>query len=142
MGQYPIGVAGESFTNDDGSSRQAEIRRCRAGERVDLVREPDNPHDPLAVRVVSERGVQIGYLPTSASWIAERLDKARTVEAAIKDVTGSRGKNGVVLWVSTDGQLPEVSASDEDVERTVNRMTLGCFLAIVAAIVGLGALIF
>jgi hypothetical protein len=41
-------VAGVTQQNDDGTDRQAVIRRCRRGERVDLVPEPENPVDPEA----------------------------------------------------------------------------------------------
>jgi hypothetical protein len=51
MGLYPVPVAGESFGNPDGSSRQAEIAQLKSGEPVNLIREPDNPHDPNAIRV-------------------------------------------------------------------------------------------
>jgi hypothetical protein len=56
-------VAGESYRNGDGSSRQEILRRCRTGEEILLVPEPDNPHDSDAVKVQRHNGEQIGYLP-------------------------------------------------------------------------------
>ena len=53
---------GEGFVNADGTSRQAEITSCRIGEPVELVREPTNPRDPMAVGLFSVCGVQLGYL--------------------------------------------------------------------------------
>lgn len=60
-------VAGVSFDNSDGSSRQAIVRSCRSGEPVRLIREPDNPHDEFAVMVVRRRGEQMGYLPSEVA---------------------------------------------------------------------------
>lgn len=42
--------------------RQNVIRRLRIGEMLELEREPDNPHDPNAVKVIRKTGEQIGYL--------------------------------------------------------------------------------
>jgi hypothetical protein len=55
-------VAGESFRNDDGTSRQAAIQRCEVGELLRLEPEPDNPHDRNAIRVLRGTGEQIGYI--------------------------------------------------------------------------------
>jgi len=95
-------VAGESFANADGSSRQAEIARCQVGEAVTLEREPDNPHDENCVQVFSARGVQIGNLAREAAWIAQRLDLDQDVETRIARILGDRGRLGVVLQVKTD----------------------------------------
>jgi hypothetical protein len=100
---YPIGIAGESFRNDDGSERQAEIARCRAGEIVDLVREPENRFDTNCVKVMSARGVQIGNIARADGWIAERLDRGASLRAEILSINEARpGLFGVVLDVSTD----------------------------------------
>jgi hypothetical protein len=60
-------IAGVSFTNPDGSSRQAALARCRAGENLRLVREADNPHDDEAVAVYSRHGEQLGYVTERAN---------------------------------------------------------------------------
>jgi hypothetical protein len=45
------------------------------GEALRLCREPENPHDPNAIRVETLTGVKAGYLPrTCACWFAEWLD--------------------------------------------------------------------
>lgn len=56
-------VVGESFDNDDGSSRQKIIRACKPMEQLALVREPNNPHDANAIAVKRQNGQQLGYLP-------------------------------------------------------------------------------
>lgn len=55
-------IAGVTFRNSDGSSRQRIIRDCRIGEALLLIREPDNPVDKFAVNVVRRNGQQLGYL--------------------------------------------------------------------------------
>jgi hypothetical protein len=58
-------VAGVTHPNADGSDRQYFVSRCCAGERISLVREPDNPHDRFAVKVIRRDGKQLGYLPST-----------------------------------------------------------------------------
>lgn len=108
MGAYTIHVVGESFANFDGSDRQREIARCRIGEAVQLVREPDNRHDANCVQVLSSRGVQIGNIGRdNAEWIAERMDNGGHVSAVIDGIAdGGAGLLGVVLTLSTDDQNP------------------------------------
>lgn len=47
------------------------------GDRLALVREPDNPHDPRAVRV-EWRGAMIGYAPR-----ADNVDLARLMDHGV-----------------------------------------------------------
>jgi hypothetical protein len=55
-------VHGIYHRNGDGSSRQEIIRRCRAGDVLRFVPEPDNPHDQYAIKVCRDNGDQLGYL--------------------------------------------------------------------------------
>lgn len=48
------------------------------GDRLDLIREPDNPHDDKAILVLW-RGAVIGYLPR-----LENLDLARLMDRGLK----------------------------------------------------------
>lgn len=63
VSELSIFVVGINYANDDGSDRRAELDRLAPGDPVELRREPGNPHDPDAVAVFSDRGVQVGYLP-------------------------------------------------------------------------------
>lgn len=122
MGAYPIGIVGESFHNDDGSSRQTEIARCRPGEPVKLEREPTNKYDANCVKVISTRGVQIGNISRDDAWICERLDKGGFVDARILSIGLSKhAKAAVVLCVRTiedDEWLPDAANSTEDGQRS------------------------
>lgn len=62
----------------------------REGDRLTLVREPDNPHDPFAVRV-EWRGAKLGYLPRSQNRdVAGEMDRGTPVGARIGQLTADR----------------------------------------------------
>jgi hypothetical protein len=55
----------------------------REGERLGLVREPDNPHDANAVRI-EWRGRMLGYLPRAENRaIAAEMDRGSRIEGRI-----------------------------------------------------------
>ncbi len=82
-------VVDVTHPNPDGTSRQQIIRRCRRGEALLLVREPDNLFDSNAVKVCRETGEQIGYLYREvAEEVAPLLDAGKRVEAVISSLTG------------------------------------------------------
>ena len=102
-------VVGVTF--DD---RQDIVGGLRRGDELALVREPDNAHDPNAIRVATADGAQIGYLRRIiAAAIAPEIDRGAAYRASVTDVTGgaddkaSRGVN--VLVERLDG-----CASDAD----------------------------
>lgn len=112
---FSLPGCGEWYDNEDGSSRQEELRRCRPGESVDLVREPDNPHDPLAVAIVSARGIRVGYLRRQyAQWIAAKIDDGRAFPVAIvervKGINLPGSTLGIVVRLNLDGEVPELPA--------------------------------
>ena len=55
----------------------------REGDRLALIREPDNPHDPLAIRV-EWRGEKLGYLPRAENGdVARAMDRGTPVSGRI-----------------------------------------------------------
>lgn len=71
-------VAG--FAHADGPEL---LGRLDAGDRLELVREPRNPHDPLAVRV-DWTGHKLGYVPrTDNARVARRLDAGARLVASV-----------------------------------------------------------
>ncbi len=115
---FSLPAVGERFDNDDGTSRQEELARCQPGEGVQLVREPDNPHDRMAVAVLSCRGVKVGYLARErAGWIGSKMDRGYDVRAIVERVKGSHlpgAALGLVMRVSMDpdeADDPELIAS-------------------------------
>jgi len=109
---FSLPICGERYDNADGSSRQEELRLCSPGELITLMREPDNPHDHMAVAVYSCRGVQVGYLNRErASWIGSKMDRGYLVAAIVHRVKGIHlpgATLGLVLRMSTDGDEPEL----------------------------------
>lgn len=62
----------------------------RLGDRLDLVREPDNPHDPNAVRV-EWRGRNLGYVPRRDNpALAWAMDGGEAVSARISVLRAHR----------------------------------------------------
>jgi hypothetical protein len=103
---FSLPACGERFDNEDGTSRQEELARCKPGEPVRLVREPDNRHDPMAVAVYSCRGIRVGYLKRDrAVWIGSKIDRGYDVRAIVERVKGAGLPDaplGLVMRVSMD----------------------------------------
>lgn len=109
---FCLPAVGERFDNEDGSSRQDELRLCSRGETVRLVREPENPHDRMAVAVVTVRGVRVGYLKRDrAVWIGSKIDRGYDVRAIIERIKGDHLEGaplGVVLRINMEGDDPDL----------------------------------
>jgi hypothetical protein len=108
---FSLRVVGERFDNEDGTSRQAEIEQMAVGDKVDLVREPDNPHDPSAVGVYSDRGIRIGFLGADrCGWVGSKISRGMDVRAAVERIgpAGQAGHRGVVIKVNLHGEDPVV----------------------------------
>jgi hypothetical protein len=119
---FHASVAGITYANADGSSRQVVLGRCRKGEGLKLVREPANSYDRNAVGVRRSNGEQLGYLPRElARKVAPLLDGGSLCQAkivrleslqyyvacTINVVIFERGK------VPFDGEQPDASTSTQ-----------------------------
>ena len=101
-------IAGVSFY-------QEAVERCSAGEPVRFVHEPDNPHDHMAIRVVSQIGETIGYLPRDSQLHRAVHEYGRGLSAAIASVGYSRAcLLGVTLSVAMSDDRPDVSSYHPD----------------------------
>jgi hypothetical protein len=109
---FSLAAVGCWYENDDGSSRQAELARCQPGEWLDFVREPENPHDHLAVGIMTRRGVKVGYLGRErAGWIAPKIDRGYLVLAIVERVKGTDldgATLGLVMRINMEGEEPEL----------------------------------
>jgi hypothetical protein len=66
---------------------QNEVLRLRPGDPLVLEPEPDNPHDSLAVRVLSGRRTQLGHVPRYLAPDVQRLrDLGVDVEVRVRRV--------------------------------------------------------
>ena len=95
---YPVGIVGEA-------NYQPAIRRCSAGQRVQILHELGNPYDKHALVVVTEDGDTIGYIARDC-WLQDAVhEEGRGCEAVIKEVsTAGAGKLGIVLDVCLSGR--------------------------------------
>ena len=85
-----IPLAGATFDNPDGVNRQAVLAQVEQWERVNLVRETDNPYDVNAVAVISSKG-QLGYIPREhAQRIARHMDSGYSTLAKLSGVFGGQ----------------------------------------------------
>jgi hypothetical protein len=70
----------------------------QVGDTLTLVREPDNPYDPNAVRV-EWRGHKVGYVPrTDNEALARFLDQGMRAEAKIVRLKKARNPRQRVLF--------------------------------------------
>jgi hypothetical protein len=69
------------------------LRELKPGDRLELVREPDNPHDANAVRV-EWRGVKLGYVPRRDNTaVARQLDRGAALEARLAGIRENRNRS-------------------------------------------------
>lgn len=88
LGSFYSKVAGVTFNNNDGTSRQKILSQCQVGEYLYARHEPIRGH-PEAVALYRANGEQVGWLNAGiAAEIAERLDKGAQVDVMISDLTG------------------------------------------------------
>lgn len=99
--ELSIAIVGVRFANADGTSREDEVRRCTIGERVDLVPEPTNEHDPRAVAAFSARGVQLGYISAErCGYIGGKIASGEPCEAIFQQVEPPHAGEPIgVIWV-------------------------------------------
>ena len=106
-----LAVVGVGHANADGSSRLFAIATCRPGEPVELLPEPENKKDALAVAVMNARGEQMGYLSVErCGFIGARIHEGRELQAVFQAATPW----GAWIRVAFDGEepvLPEVGES-------------------------------
>jgi hypothetical protein len=111
---FSLAAVGCWYDNDDGSSRQIELRELQPGDVIELVRQPDNPHDRLAVAIVTVSGTCVGYLSRErASWMASKIDRGLPVNAIVERVKGINLPDatlGLVMRINMEGELPTLPA--------------------------------
>jgi len=68
-------------------------RDMKAGDRLELVREPDNPYDAGAIRV-EWRGRKLGYLPRrDNAAVARQMDRGVPLEARVTGLRENRNRS-------------------------------------------------
>lgn len=83
--------------------------RLRPGQILPLRRQPANPHDPLAIEVLTAEGDKLGYLPRQHNHLpATLMDQGEVLEARI---TAARG--GLDIRIRVERQPQAVEAGPE-----------------------------
>ena len=86
-------IAGVSKRNSDGTKRQDILGRCEEGERLLLLREPENRYDPDAIAVFRATHEQVGYVPGDVAFrLGQQMDSGLTAMAEIVEIRGGTRK--------------------------------------------------
>lgn len=93
------------------------------GQRLRLVREPENPDDANAVLIYPADGrletIDLGYAPAHvAAWLAPMLDRGGAFDLQVSEVM-IRGING--QWPSLYVELRMIQAPEPEAKRTRKR---------------------
>lgn len=96
-------VAGYAY--HDGPRLEAQGRNSFAsGDILTLEREPDNPHDPLAVRILWQ-GAHLGYVPRADNeLIAHRLDRGEPLVCRLLRYEPAAAAWRKIEFVITEGE--------------------------------------
>jgi|TARA_B110000438_G_C15502887_1_gene516481 hypothetical protein len=96
-------VAGLSFSNKNGVSRQLIAQNCQSGEHITMYLEANNPHTPNAKMLCRSNGEQLGYFPSeTGSSVQTGLDEGYKFDIYINYVTGGtydKPSYGINLFV-------------------------------------------
>ncbi len=89
--------------------RQATLADVRPGDRLRLIREPANPHDPHAIRVGTDDGRILGYLSAPlAGRLAPSFDVGARYRATAVALTGGGDRTlGLNIYLEREDDLPE-----------------------------------
>lgn len=136
---FKCAIAGAIHPNSDGSSRQDAIAKLLPGERLALVRDPDNPFDKHAIAVFNSKNQQIGFMPGGDIRLARHLDQGSPAYAEVVEVIGkptffqritgsNKGNLGCIIavhkqdpdWKAIEGFTVQNRAIDELV-KTANQ---------------------
>lgn len=97
--------------------RQSIVTLLSVGEEVELIREPNNPYDKNAIKVVRKTGQCFGFISkVLASGFAKNFDEyGKPVEATIISVTKGYSSDSNI-GVTIQFNLPEMSGGGSDFE--------------------------
>lgn len=100
-----VEVSGESYKNDDGTSRQDIISMLKSGDPVHFVHDFNNKFDSGAVAVFTIYG-QIGYVGKndgSKKSILKRLKSRLPIHASVLNIVGGTSeKPNKGVWLDVD----------------------------------------
>jgi hypothetical protein len=93
---YEIRPAGITVGGAEGRRRQKSIKKLQEGDLIHLIPEPDNPYDDSAVRLETDKGKMIGYVPKEkAIRISMELDaEGKEIIGKVKEVFTFKTERG------------------------------------------------
>ena len=90
------------------------VNEMQPGQRLTFEREPENPHDPNAVKALVE-GVHIGYVGREyAGWVCNSMDEGVVYEGVVTSMQAGQ-KGNLEPWITMFPQgnepagLPQLS---------------------------------
>lgn len=133
--EFHTKVAGVTFDNPDGSSRQEHIRKCKEGDQLFLLHDPENEYDNNAVIVYrsertwwgNERYGQIGFLGRHvAPQVVEHIEEygeesALAVITSLAGGTWRKPTRGVNIKVMLVGTSPD-KIQEADLDKYYTRL--------------------
>lgn len=106
-------VVGVTFEN-----RQQSLAEVVEGSEVELVREPDNPHDPNAIKVKDGKGLDLGYLNARlAKQLAPLIDQGIVYSGVITPTGGEEKNRGLNLEIRRQVETLPFSVGERSTER-------------------------
>ena len=97
-GGYTVPLVGEQ-------NYQSAVKRCRVGMPVELVCEPENPHDPKAIVAILPGGATLGYVPKDSFLQRAVHEEGKGAKARVIEVVrGKRGFLEIALEVGLNGE--------------------------------------
>ncbi|QMV19654.1 hypothetical protein GOB94_13865 [Granulicella sp. 5B5] len=112
LGWFRSKIAGVSFRNEDGTSRQYALIALDIGAVLHIVPDPDNPKDENAFAIYTKDWEQLGYLPrhTAEDMAGRWYNGERYVGVLLKrDFVGERMNCGAIIGLL---QLSRVKARE------------------------------
>jgi hypothetical protein len=120
--EYYSKIAGVTHKYD-GVDPQRLLQRCKSGQELKLVREPQNEHDPNAIKICLPTGEQLGWINKDVAErdLAGEIDRGDRIKVVISEVTGgtsSKPDRGCNIKITNHGKaaerpVPRVHASSE-----------------------------
>lgn len=96
--EFQTNIAGVTFNNENGTSRQVIIRLCKVGDLLILKHEPVE-QDENAIKVFRMNGDQLGFLPKGyAPEVAYALDQGEAFHVIVEEKTRFAGTDGKMKW--------------------------------------------
>jgi hypothetical protein len=105
-----IPCVGARYPNRSGGDREFEIKVSVRGDALKLEHEPRNPADGNAIKVLSSRGIQMGYISADRTWLIHRAWRS---ERSVHAIFQGAYPGGCWIRVGFD-QIPSLPPAPQD----------------------------